>query len=196
MTKRLAYNCIRVYCLVSLLAVLTLSSCAYRAGAPDRILPGGYKQISIPIFKNLSQEPGIEVAFTNAMIQEFSRSKSARVVEPIFAEAQLIGEILSVHYRPSGEAVSTPPLPLGTVLASSYNITIDVKVTLRRRSDGAELIPPTIFSRQQPYTAPQVKQAGVNTVNPLYNLSSRRQNIDLMASDMMAEAHDRMSENF
>jgi hypothetical protein len=181
-----------VYCLV---LSLFLSACSYRLGAPDRILPGGYKQISIPIFKNLSQEPGIEVSFTNAMIQEFSRSKSARVVDPIFAEAQLIGEILSVQYRPAGEVVSTPPLPTGTVLATTYNILMKVKVTLRRRSDGAILSEET-YSREQPYTAPQVKQAGINTVNPLYNLSSRRQNIDLMAMDMMSEAHDRISENF
>lgn len=177
------------------LLFLMMAGCSYRMGAPDRILPGGYKQVSIPIFKNYSQEPGIEVSFTNAMISEFSRSKSARVVEPIFAETQLIGEIVSVAYRPAGESISQDPLPTGTVLATTYSILIEVKVTLRRRSDG-QVLYEGIFNREQPYNAPQVKQAGINTVNPLYNLSSRRQNIDLMAYDLMSEAHDRISENF
>lgn len=181
------------------------SACAYRLGAPDRSLPGGYKQISIPIFKNLSMEPGIEVSFTNAMIHEFSRSKTARIVDPIFAEAQLLGEILSVRYRPAGENVGKPldpsdpnpaqGLPTGTVLASTYYIVIETKVTLRRRSDGT-ILHEKVYVRERPYSAPAVKQAGINTVNPLYNLSARRQNIDLMANDMMAEAHDRLSENF
>lgn len=176
-------------------SALATTACSYRLGAPDRVLPGGYKQVSIPVFKNLSQEPGIEMAFTNAIIQEFSRSKSARVVDPIFAEAQLVGEIISVQYRPGGESFNDPSLPTGTVLATQYTIVIEVQVTLRRRSDG-QILHQQNYIREQPYTAPQVKQAGVNTVNPLYNLSSRRQNIDVMATDMMAEAHDRISENF
>lgn len=198
MGLKLAQIKIRVHCLMcGLFVFLALSSvsCSYRLGAPDRILPGGYKQVSIPVFKNLSQEPGIEVAFTNAIIQEFSRSKSARVVDPIFAEAQLVGEIMSVQYRPGGENVNDKALPTGTVLATQYTIVIEVQVTLRRRSDG-QILHQQNYLREQPYTAPQVKQAGVNTVNPLYNLSSRRQNIDIMAADMMAEAHDRISENF
>lgn len=45
-----------------MLFMLLLASCAYRLGSPDRGLPGGYRQVYIPMFKNMSQEPGIEVA--------------------------------------------------------------------------------------------------------------------------------------
>lgn len=178
-----------------LLLVGIQCGCAYRLGAPERSLPGGYRQISVPIFRNFSQEPGIEVAFTNAMIQEFNRSKTARVVDALFAEAQINGEIVNVQYRPAGEAVSQDPLPKGTVLATTYTILLDVKISFVRRSDGKVLYE-SVFSREQPYAAPQVRQAGLNTVNPLYNLSTRRQNIESMANDLMAEAHDRLSENF
>jgi hypothetical protein len=51
-----------------------LTGCAYRFGNVSRSLPGGYKYISIPVFKNKTQETGIEVGFTNALIQEFDRS--------------------------------------------------------------------------------------------------------------------------
>lgn len=182
-----------------ILVALFLPACAYRLGGPPRALPGGYRQVYIPIFKNLTQEPGIEVGFTNSLIQEFERSRSARVVSPQYAEAQVEGEITSVQYIMGGSNEGRPdgplPLPTGSVLAAEYRILLNVRVTLRRKSDNAQLWQGS-FQGERTYVAPQVTQAGINTVNPLYNLSARRQNIDSMAVDLMAEAHDRMSENF
>jgi hypothetical protein len=191
--------------------VLT-SGCAYRLGSPDRTLPGGYKQISIPMFKNLSQEVGIEVYYTNSLIQEFERSKIARVVDPNLAEAVIEGEIESVTYTPSGQnqGLTTPPgpnppstagtnnapvLPTGTVLAAQYQILVTVKITVKRNSDKSILWTGS-FNGERTYIAPQVLNAVINTVNPLYNLSARRQNIQVLSGEMMQEAHNRITENF
>jgi hypothetical protein len=179
---------------------LFFSSCAsYRLSTTERSIPGGYKQVSIPIFKNKTQETGIEVAFTNSFNKEFQRSKVAHIVDNNLSEVKLEGIIESVEYqsgarKTSGDA-SAPFLPSGTVLATEYRIL--VKVTLRaiRQSDGVEIWQGS-FAGERTYAAPQVTLAGVNSVNPLYNLSARRQNIDTMANDMMAEAHDRITENF
>lgn len=171
-----------------------MTGCAYRLGSPDRTLPGGYKQISIPVFKNLSQETAIEVYFTNSLIQEFERSKIARVVEPNLAEAVLEGEIESVTYTPSGQNQGGA-LPTGAVLAAQYQILITAKITVKRNSDKSILWTGT-FNGERTYIAPQVLNAVINTVNPLYNLSARRQNIQSLASEMMQEAHDRITENF
>jgi len=178
----------------ALLLGLLLSGCAYRLGGPERSLPGGYTQIHIPVFKNMTQEVGIEVGFTNALVQEFERSRSARVVAPQYAEAQVEGEIVSVLYQPGG-IQGGDRFPKGSVLASEYRVLIVVKVRMRRKSDNAQLWEGQ-FQGERTYVAPQVLQAGINTVNPLYNLSARRQNIENMASDLMSEAHDRMSESF
>lgn len=178
----------------ALVLTVSVAGCAYRLGEPNRSLPGGYTQIQIPVFKNATQEVGIEVGFTNALIQEFERSRSARVVAPEYAEAQIDGEILSVQYLPGG-IQGGDRFPRGSVLASQYSILLVVKVTLRRKSDNAQLWTGQ-FNGERTYVAPQVLQAGINTVNPLYNLSARRQNIENMASDLMSEAHDRMSESF
>jgi hypothetical protein len=70
-----------------------------------------------------------------------------------------------------------------------------VTVKVVRQADGTELWAGS-FSGERTYAAPQVTLAGVNSVDPLYNLSARRQNIDLMANDLMLEAHDRITENF
>jgi hypothetical protein len=160
-------------------------------------LPGGYHQVYIPVFKNKSMEPGIEVAFTNSLIQEFERAKIGRVTDSNQAEVVVEGVITGVTYAKSGtdKTDKDTPLPMGTVLASSYQILITADVTLKRNSDKSVLWSGT-FNGERTYNAPLVTTAGVNTVNPLYNLSARRQNIDQIAAEMMSEAHDRMTENF
>ncbi len=190
------FNTIRI----SLILTLLLSSgCAYRLGVAARSIPGGYKQISVPIFKNKTQEAGIEVGFTNMLIQEFQRSRIARVVDNSLSEVAVIGQIDSVEYLPSSKkqagSSSAPYLPKGTVLAAEYRLLLTVTVKLVRQADGTELWSGS-FAGERTYAAPQVTLAGVNSVNPLYNLSARRQNIDVMASDLMLEAHDRITENF
>jgi hypothetical protein len=172
---------------------LSFTGCAYRLGSPDRSLPGGYKQVFIPIFTNRSMEPGIEVDFTNSLIQEFERAKIGRVTDANQAEVLVEGEISSVTYTPS--SLSESGLPTGAVLAAQYQILVSATVTMRRQSDKSVLWTGT-FSGERTYTPPQIKTAGINTANPLYNLSARRQNIATMASEMMLEAHDRITENF
>lgn len=181
------------------LSAFFLSGCAYRFGGPPRGIPGGYKQISVPVFKNKTQEVGIEVGFTNALIQGFQRSRVARVVDNSLSEAAVIGQIESVQYLPGAKRVagdsSSPYLPNGTVIASEYRILIKVTIKVIRQADGKEIWAGS-FSGESSYAAPQVTLAGVNSVNPLYNLSARRQNIDAAANTMMIEAHDRITENF
>ncbi|WP_253696961.1 LptE family protein [Bdellovibrio bacteriovorus] len=176
-----------------------LSGCAYRMGAASRSIPGGYKQISVPIFKNRTQETGIEVGFTNALILEFQRSRIARIVDNSLSEVAVIGQIDNIQYIPGAKRVageqSSAYLPNGTVIATEYRILLTVTVKVVRQADGTELWSGS-FSGERTYAAPQVTLAGVNSVNPLYNLSARRQNIDVMANDIMAEAHDRITENF
>lgn len=184
---------------LSLAAVLTSEGCAYHLGSAGRSIPGGSKKISVPVFKNSTQEVGIEVSFTNALIQEFQRSRVARIVDNSLSEVSVVGMIERVQYLPGAKRLSgdsaTPLMPLGTALASEYRILLTVTVKVIRQSDGAQLWKGS-FNGERTYQAPQVTLAGVNSLNPLYNLSARRQNIDLMANDLMLEVHDRITENF
>jgi hypothetical protein len=127
------------------------------------------------------------------LIQEFERSQVARVVAPQQAEVVIEGEIRSISYtaRPADNLAA----PLDTALSGSYALDIAVMVTVRRLSDKSVLWAGE-FKRSDSYVAPRVTLAGINTVNPLYNLSARRQKLEGLASDMMAEAHDRITENF
>ena len=191
-----------VFRLAAIFFSLSVTACAYRIGSPDRSLPGGYRQVFVPIFKNKSMEPGVEVSFTNALIQEFERAKIGRVTEENQAEVIAEGEIESISYTPQAkreyvdeEGKPNNELPVGSVLAAQYQILITTRLTLMRSSDRSVLWSGT-FNGETTYIAPQVIAAGINSVNPLYNLSARRQNIDSVANKMMSEAHDRITENF
>jgi hypothetical protein len=172
-----------------------LTGCAYRQGTPDRSMPGGYRWVKVPIFKNYTQEPGIELSFTNALIEEVQRSRVAQVVED--SDISIEGVIEDVNYRLGGKRTSSDYalLPEGAVQATEYRILILARISVIRGSDQKVLWTGQ-FNGERTYTAPQIASAVVNTANPLYNLSARRLNIKEVASDIATEAFDRMTENF
>jgi TolB-like protein len=177
------------------------SGCAYHFGVRGRTLPGGYSSVEVPLFVNLSQEPGMEVAFTNSLIQEFEKNKVAHVVYSSrqgSAPVLVKGEILSIEYKatsPVQKKDKAPLLPEGAVLATGYRVMVTTRISLFERSTN-KLLWSSLFNGESSYAAPQVFIARLNSVNPLYNLSSRRRIIESIAQDLMVEAHDRMTENF
>lgn len=183
----------------ALILILFFTSCAYNMGVSERKVPGNVKTVAITMLKNQSQEVGAEVYFTNALTSEFLRSKIVTVVEEPLADALLSGKITKIEYIAPETglklAKDSTYLPQGTVLATVYNVNISVDVSLVRRGDGKVLWQGT-YTGVRSYSAPQVTLPVVNSVNPLYNLSARRQNIELIANDVMSEVHDRMTDNF
>ena len=190
---------IRFLPIFSLIFLLTSSSCAYRWGTGTRSVPGGYKSVSIPVFKNKSFETGIETSFTNALLQEFQRSRVATVTDDALSEVRIEGEILEVRYLAQALRISGDDevqyLPSGGVIATEYTILLTTSVRIVRRSDNIEIWSGR-FAGERTYTAPKVTIAGLNSVNPLYNQSARRQYIESLATDLMVEAHNRITESF
>lgn len=181
-------------------ASLVLSGCAYTMGLGDRRLPEGYRLIAIPVFKNSTQEVGVEVPFTNAMIRELERSQIARVVEKSAAQVVLEGDIEQISYAVVNQiACSSPPCPIPipelTVLNTEYRILVTTTLKLRRISDS-RILWSEKFEIQKSYLAPKIGLQGLNSANALYNHSARQENLSSMAGDLMAEAHTRLTENF
>ncbi|MGE3387204.1 MAG: LPS assembly lipoprotein LptE [Bdellovibrionales bacterium] len=183
--------------MTALLCALLLSSCAYQMGIGSRSLPGGYRQLAIPVFSNKTQEVGAEVAFTNAMIREFEQSQIAEIVPVDNAPLKLEGEIESVKYgsRSAAQSKEIPALPQNAVLTTSYQILVTMRFRLRRVSDQAVLWEGSV-NNEKVYSAPQIGTPVVNSANVLYNQSARQQSLTALAKEMMEEAHDRMTENF
>jgi hypothetical protein len=188
----------------ALLALTTLNSCAYRAGSGDRQIPGGYRAIAVPVFKNLTHEAGVEVYFTNSLIREIERSRIGSVTPKETSQVTLEGTVDSVQYAGIAPIVGTGEngLPGGTVLNTQYNITVGTTLRLRRNSDGKVLWEAS-FSKGQTYQTPRIGLIGgkggstvLSGADAVYNHSARYQNIETIAADMMLEAHDRLTENF
>lgn len=175
------------------------AGCAYRFGLSDRALPGGYTQVAIPVFKNSTQDVGIELYFTNALIRRFARSQVARVTDKETSPLTIEGVISKIETKPGPAKTNTdsqlPSLPDNAVLTTSYRLVVTTDLTLKRKSDE-RIIWKSSFQNEIEYFAPQVGTPIVNSVNATYNQSARQQKIAALAEEMMAEAHDRMTENF
>jgi hypothetical protein len=174
--------------------LLSFTGCAYHFGPLRQSLPGDYKEVAIPVFDNRSQMVGIEVPFTNELIQQFQKSKVAEVVSRSDASVVLEGEIESVQFEPLG-FVEGSGLPGNTVLTTQYRILVLIRLGLRKTADN-QLLWSQVFKGERVYSAPQIKKEGFNSANPLYNHSAKHINIQAMAKTIMADAHDRIVERF
>jgi hypothetical protein len=177
---------------------LGFGGCAYRFGYGDNRLSGGYQQVAVPVFRNISQEPGVEIFFTNALIRQFSRSKVTQIVSDGLAPVTLEGTVSKVQYvgETLVEADATKnKLPRQTVLYNQYRVYVTTDLRLIRNSDQ-KVIWEGQVTGDRVYLAPKVEAPGINTVNPLYNQSARRTTLSRLADDMMLEAHDRATESF
>jgi hypothetical protein len=192
----LSVRVLAIFIVNSLLGLST--ACAYHVGLSDRVLPGGYKQIAVPIFKNKTDEVGIEAYFTDAMIRRLNRSQAAQVTDKASAPLTMEGTIVEIKTERGAGVVSQseiPRLPEGTVLTSEYRLIVLAKLSLKRKSDD-KVIWETSVSSEKVYSAPRIGTPVVNSANALYNHSARHDTIAQLAEEMMKEAHDRMTENF
>ncbi len=171
-------------------------SCAYDLGYRSKNLPGGHKVIHIPMFSNETMSVGLETYFTNELKRQFYRSKVAKVSDQ--APVKIIGKIRRIYIDQTEARASREDfenLPANTVLTTSYNMTIDVKVQMLRRSDQ-KVIWQSEFTDFLPYSGAQLKLEGINSSNTIYNQSAINNNIQKLAAIIMAEAFNRLTENF
>lgn len=189
---------------LSLCSIFFLVTCAYKVGQKFRSLPGGYQKISIPIIKNKSFEPGAEAIFIQALKEEFLRSTVLKVVPDAEAQVRLEGEIESIKNEPSDSgkeadanptATSTNYLPKGTVLTTSYNLSMVINLRLVKVATQ-EVLWQSQFVSSRPYISSQVTVAGINSVNPIYNRSAKKLMIENISLELSNQIHNNLTENF
>ena len=108
------------------LLVVMLSGCGYKMVGKETHLPPGVSSVAIPTFKSRTLEPGIEIPFTQAFLNEFILDRRIKVVDRDEADAVLEGVIKSYEYYSIAYDRSG--------LALEYRATAVVDLTLRRRS--------------------------------------------------------------
>ncbi|MBX9766373.1 MAG: hypothetical protein K2X47_03800 [Bdellovibrionales bacterium] len=191
---------------LALVMIGALSGCAYRMGQGERKIPGGYELISVPLFKNQTGEVGAEVYFTNAMIEQVERNGMAKVRPRDSAQAVIEGAVTSINFVQGGqveleksakELLKTnryvPGEQIG--MASEYRAVVGIEMRLKRISDGTVLWSGT-YTGERRFSAPQVFQSQLNSINATYNQSGRHQTLELLSKALMAEAYESMVENF
>jgi len=95
---------------VTLLCFFLLSACGYQMVGKETHVPPGLNSVAVPTFKNRTYEPGIEVPFTQAFLNEFILDRRVNVVNRAQADSLLEGTIMnfvmySVSFDQSGRVV-------------------------------------------------------------------------------------------
>ncbi|MFN7952545.1 MAG: LptE family protein [bacterium] len=123
----------RMGSLVPLLAlVASVGACGYQFQGTGNALPSDVKTVAIPIFRNDSDLEGVELDFTEALIQQFVRGRQVRIVDDVAdANAVVKGLVRRVRVR----AVSFSE----TDEALEAQMTVVLSVSLERARDGKVL---------------------------------------------------------
>jgi hypothetical protein len=199
------------FALILLLVTSSFGCASYHLGHYKRALPGGYDRVAIPVFQNKTEEVGIETFFTKSLRTEFERSHLATVTSKNDAQVIIEGVITKSEFvggaptnRDDTAGLQTPnvldpnypnPLPVGTTLNRSYSSNLVIKIFARKVADNSVLWQGE-FTSSRSYNAPLIGSPQFAFSNPIYNQSSRISTVEQQAKDLMAEAHDRLTENF
>jgi len=89
-------------------------------------VPPGLRSIAIPTFKNQTFEPGIEIAFTEAVLNEFIQDRRVKVVSR--AEADCILEGTITYFSTAGSAYNV------SGFVAQYTISVTINLSLKDRT--------------------------------------------------------------
>jgi Lipopolysaccharide-assembly len=201
MNVKVVFNFIKVVlCSILIIpSIFSLSGCAYRLSTNVDQIPGNYKTLFVPLFENNSNEPNVEVVFTNSLKTELLRFSRIHITNSKDqAEATLSGVIKQIDIKTEDsviEARDSTYLPFGTVLPTQVKVSVITKLTLTENKTK-KMIWEGEYVQSKNYTPPQINLPILNSANNNYNLSERRQTINAISKEMMQLALDRLVDNF
>ena len=139
---------------------LALAGCGYHPAGAAAHLPNTVHTLAVPVFKNATQSYHTEVAFTQAVVKEFSSRTSYRLVagNSPDADATLEGTITSFKVSPLTYNSRTGQ-------SSSFLITIRASVKLVDRDHRVLYQNPSYLFRQQ-YETTQDLASFIQEDNP------------------------------
>ena len=123
----------RALCALCLGGVLVaLAACAYGL-KPGKLRPG-IESVAVPYFENRSNEPGIEVELTDAILKGLIDDRTLRVTDENRADVLVYGTVKSYNFKEAFFGANRQ--------AEEYRIDIEVEVQLRRRDDDSVVAGP------------------------------------------------------
>ena len=120
--------------LLVLLVALACSGCAgYRVGNISGRNVQGVRSVYVPVVKNTSLQPDLQVTVTNAIIRRFNDDGTLEVNQNLEADSELDLTITDVHK--SAIASSTTDI----YVTAQYQLTITAKATYVNRKLGRKI---------------------------------------------------------
>jgi outer membrane lipopolysaccharide assembly protein LptE/RlpB len=123
-----------------ILCLIHLWGCGYQMVGKETHIPSGLTSIAIPTFVNKTFEPGVEIPFTQAFLNEFIQDRRVKVINRAEADSILEGvikyfTISSTSYDRSG-------------LVLEYQTTVIMDVTLKKRTGEIIWVEPNLSETQ------------------------------------------------
>ena len=156
---------------LALLTVLALSGCAgYRVGNISGRDLQGVRSVYVPVAKNTSLEPDLQMTVTNAIIRRFNDDGTLEVNQNANADSELDIVITNVQHTAISSSTSD------IYVTAQYQLTIEATVTFVNRRLGRK-----IFENS--------KVTGTTAVFSQSNLQEgERQALPLAAADLANNA--------
>lgn len=162
-----------------LLGAFFLSGCGYRFIGQGNEALAGIHYIAIPYFANKSYEAGLERHVTEALVDEFVKSRMYSIVAEKDADAVLRGTI--EHFKETATAYDRDNYAL------EYRASLKVDATLEMKDTGEILWKTTKLQHFEDYrVAPEIAATEAN----------KNQAISLIAREVATRIHDSIVEGF
>jgi len=120
--------------LLSILVLGPLSGCAgYRVGNTSGRDLQGVRSVYVPVVRNTSLEPNLQMTVTNAVIRRFNSDGTLEVNQSSNADSELDIVITGVNYTPTRSSTSD------ILITAQYQITIQATATYVNRRLGRKI---------------------------------------------------------
>lgn len=159
--------------------LLLCGGCGYHFAGEGRGPEPGITSVAIPVFENLTAEPGLEPIFTGALRREFLLRSRIKLVPRRQADAVFLGRITrlstsSVAHRQSQDTTLT-----------RLAVTVDVRCVDERTQ--------TVLWQARSLT---YFQDYLQDSDPLVSFQNRQEALETAAKDLAVRIHDRFLSRF
>jgi hypothetical protein len=117
-----------------LLVAFALTGCAgYRVGDISGRNIQGVRSVYVPVVKNTSLEPDLQMTVTNAIIRRFNTDGTLEVNQSQFADSELDVVVTNIQHTPYRSSVND------LLVTAEYQITIQATATFVNRKLGRKI---------------------------------------------------------
>ncbi len=154
---------------------LAAAGCGYHFSERSDAIPAELRTVVIPLWSNVTAEPGLEAIFTNAMVKQFATRGWLDPVKAGEADTILEGKIETVDVQPV--SFSSAAIEL------EDRVSVVASVTLKRKKDQSVLWSSSRLTGSEVYDS---------TPDFNVNLRNREQALRKVATDMAAVVHEQI----